>query len=115
MLELVEPFNAYLSGPVLDGSAARHAEIDIQLFTDSAKDVEIFLLNRKIEFTHSEPRTTRAEAVLSIPIRGTVANLVIYPSQEERFVQRGRDGRSKARARLATVRHLLETDLPCGG
>ncbi len=115
VLELVEPFNAYLSGPVLDGSAARHAEIDIQLFTDSAKDVEIFLLNRKIEFTHSEPRTTRAEAVLSIPIRGTVANLVIYPRQEERFVQRGRDGRSKARARLAAVRHLLETDLPCGG
>ena len=107
VLELVEPFNAYLAGSVLDGSASRHAEIDIQLFTDSAKDVEIFLLNRQIEFTPSEPRNPRAEAVLSLPIGGTQANLVIYPRQEERIVQRGRDGRPRPRARLTAVRRLL--------
>lgn len=62
ILELVEPFNAYVAGAVLDEVLKmRHAEIDIQLYPDSAKDVEIFLLNRHIEFSHSPPRTPRAK------------------------------------------------------
>ena len=109
VMALVERFNPYLSGAVLDGSAGRYAEIDIQLFTDSAKDVEIFLLNRHIEFSHSPPRTPRAEAVLTLPIGGAVANLVIYPRDEERRVVRGHDGRPRPRARLAELRRLLDT------
>ena len=107
LLETLEQFTAYLSGAVLDGSAGRHAEIDIQLYTDSAKDVEIFLLNRGIDFRHSEPRTPRAEAVLSFQIGPSTANLIIYPHQEERVVHRSRDGRPRPRARLADVRRLL--------
>ena len=109
VIELLESFNPYLSGPVLDGSAGRHSEIDIQLYTDSAKDVEIFLLNQRVEFSHSEPRTSRAEAVLCLPIDGTIANLVIYPRHEERVTHRSRDGRPRPRARLAAVRQLIET------
>ena len=107
ILELLTPFNAYLAGAVLDGSAGRHAEIDIQLYTDSAKDVEIFLLNHRIDFSHTPPRTPRAEAVLTLPIDGAEANLVIYPRDEERRVIRGRDGRPRMRARLAEVRRLI--------
>ena len=107
ILELLTPFNVYLAGAVLDGSAGRHAEIDIQLYTDSAKDVEIFLLNHRIDFSHTPPRTPRAEAVLTLPIDGAEANLVIYPRGEERRVIRGRDGRPRMRARLAEVRRLI--------
>ncbi len=107
ILELLTPFNVYLAGAVLDGSAGRHAEIDIQLYTDSAKDVEIFLLNHRIDFSHTPPRTPRAEAVLTLPIDGAEANLVIYPRDEERRVIRGRDGRPRMRARLAEVRRLI--------
>ena len=110
ILKLVEPFNAYVAGAVLDGSAGRHAEIDIQLYPDSTKDVEIYLLNRRIEFSHTPPRTPRAETVLSLPIGDTVANLVIYPRDEERRVVRGHDGRPRPRARLAELRRLLDTE-----
>ena len=41
IMEVMQKFNPYLTGSVLDGTAGRYAEIDIQLFTDSAKDVEI--------------------------------------------------------------------------
>ena len=109
MMARLQRFNPYLSGSVLDGTAGRHAEIDIPLFTDSAKDVEIYLLNRRIEFSHSPPRTPRAEAVLTLPIGDTVANLVIYPRDEERRVVRGHDGRPRPRARLAELRRLLDT------
>ena len=107
MMAITQQFNPYLTGSVLDGSAGRYAEIDIQLFADSAKDVEIFLLNQQIDFEHSEPRTERAEAVLTIQNADTVINLVIYPPNEERVTLKTRDGRVRERARLDAVRSLL--------
>lgn len=106
-MEIVQQFNPYLSGAVLDGTAGRNAEIDIQLFTDSAKDVEIFLINRRIEYRHSTPRSERAEAVLTLYDGGTAINLVIYSRQDERVVFRTHDGRVRPRARIAAVRRLL--------
>ncbi|WP_294268757.1 hypothetical protein [Propionivibrio sp.] len=100
-------FNPYLTGSVLDGTAARFAEIDIQLFTDSAKDVEIFLLNQGIDYEHSTPRSERAETVLTIHDEDALVNLVVYPSQEERVTFKTRDGRNRQRARLDAVNKLL--------
>lgn len=107
LMAILQRFNPYLTGSVLDGSAGRYAEIDIQLFPDSAKDVEIFLLNERIEYRHSRPRTDRAEAVLTIVGEETVANLVIYPRDDERLNLRARDGRVRERARLDIVQRLL--------
>jgi hypothetical protein len=107
LMAIVQQFNPYLTGSVLDGTAGRYAEIDIQLFAESAKDVEIFLLNKQIDFEHSVPRTDRAEAVLSIRSDDAIANLVIYPAQEERITFRTRDGRVRERAHLDAVRNLL--------
>ena len=44
-MQLLEKFDPYLTGAVLDGSAGLGAETDIHLFADSLKDVEMFLLN----------------------------------------------------------------------
>ena len=107
IMALMQRFNPYLTGSVLEGTAGRHAEIDIQLFADSAKDVEIFLLNQRITFEHSEPRTDRAEAVLTIHEEGAVINLVIYPRNEERVSVRTRDGRVRPRMRLDALDRLL--------
>lgn len=54
VMRLLERFNPHLTGPVLDGTAGRYAEIDIQLFADSLKDVEIFLLNNQIPYSMHE-------------------------------------------------------------
>lgn len=54
VMELLQRFNPYLTGPVLEGTAGRYAETDIQLFADSIKDVEIFLLNNQIPYTMRE-------------------------------------------------------------
>jgi len=107
LMATVQRFNPYLSGPVLDGTAGRYAEIDIQLFTDGAKDVEIFLLNERIAYRHSQPRTDRAEAVLTISTDDAIANLVVYPRDDERVSFRTRDGRVRAHARLEVVIKLL--------
>lgn len=107
LMAIMPQFSPYLSGAVLDGTASRHTEIDIQLFADSAKEVEIFLLNRKIDYEHSTPRSDRAEAVLTVYSDDTVANLIIYPPNEERVTVRTRDGRIRERARIDVVRTLV--------
>ena len=108
MMQIMQRFNAYLSGSVLDGSAGRYAEIDIQLFADSAKDVEIFLLNQHLDFAHSVPRTDRAEAVLTINDDDALINLIIYPAQQERVSFKTRDGRVRPHARLDAVLKLID-------
>ena len=107
LMEILQEFRPYLTGSVLDGTAGRYAEIDLQLFADSAKEIEIFLLNRGIPYSHATPRNDRAEAVLVVESEDAVANLVVYPTLDERITPKGRDGRPRERARLTAVQALL--------
>jgi hypothetical protein len=47
-------FSPHLVGAVLSGTATEHSDIELHLYTDSAKDVEVFLMNSGIEF-EAEP------------------------------------------------------------
>jgi hypothetical protein len=53
-MQLFERFNPQLTGSVLDGTAGKFSQTNIHLFADSAKDVEMFLLNQQIPFESSE-------------------------------------------------------------
>lgn len=53
-MQLFKPFNPHLTGTVLDGTAGKNSRTDIHLFADSAKEIEIFLLNQQIPFESSE-------------------------------------------------------------
>ena len=108
IMEKMKQFTPYLTGSVLDGTAGPYAEIDIQLFPDSAKEVEIFLLNQKIEYQHSAPRSERAEAVLTVQHEEAVANLIIYPPHDERVTFKAKDGRIRQRIRLDALKKLLK-------
>ena len=54
LLKKFQPFCPYITGAVLNGTAGEHSGIHIQLFTDNAKDVELFLLNEGIPFEVGE-------------------------------------------------------------
>ena len=110
IMSIMSKYSPYLTGSVLDGTAGRYAEIDIQLFTDSAKDVEIFLLNQRIEYQHSVPRSDRAEAVLTIHDEDVVVNLIVYPVHEERVVFKTRNGKTRRRVRLEALNKIIEAD-----
>ena len=53
-MQLFAKFDPHLTGSVLDGSAGKFSQTNIHLFADSAKDVEMFLLNQQIPFESSE-------------------------------------------------------------
>jgi hypothetical protein len=108
LLDLLVDYSPYLAGSVLDGTAGEHSRIDVLLFPDSAKEVEIFLLNQGIDFVHAEPRNDRAEAVLVLETDTADANLIILPPQLERVVLKQRDGRPRERIRADALRTLID-------
>ncbi len=107
VMELLAAFNPYLTGSVLDGSAGRYADIDLLLFADNAKEVEIFLLNRAMVFEHAEPPNDRVEAVLVLETEIADVRLAVLDPNLERTVFRGRDGHVRERARIKEVRALV--------
>lgn len=111
MMRLLEAFRPYLTGPALDGTAGRYAEAEIALFVDSAKEVEIFLLDRGIAFKHQDIRhagPAAPEARLRLDDGDQTILLSIYPQALERQRRRNpRTGQIDARARADAVAALL--------
>jgi hypothetical protein len=54
VMDALAEFSPYLTGAVLNGTAGEHDDIHLQLFVESPKDVEIFLLNRDVLMEISE-------------------------------------------------------------
>lgn len=112
VMELLAEFRPYLTGAVLDGTAGRYAGVEIDLYADSAKDVEIALLSRNIAYDPNENTRNRPdspEAQLSVDWDGIPVRLSIYPYIAERRQHRNpHTGRAPARARLEAVAALLK-------
>ena len=49
-MKRLSAFNPHLTGGVLDGTAGRYPTIHIQIYADSMKEVEFFLLNHNIAY-----------------------------------------------------------------
>lgn len=57
VMKLLTPFQPYLTGSVLDGSAGEQSDINLMVYSDDAKAVMMFLLKHKVEFESGEWRT----------------------------------------------------------
>jgi hypothetical protein len=113
-MRALEPFHPYLTGPVLTGTAGPYAAIDLQLFPDSAKDVEIFLLDRNIAFDTQEARRysgdqAHAASIISLLWEGLPVRLAVFDPRAERFALKTTLAGSVAdRAGLKEVSALLK-------
>lgn len=115
----LEDFRPYLTGAVLEGTAGRYSEIEIDLFPESAKEVEIFFLNHNVAYDHREPRRNQPEApeaILVFDWDDIPVKLRIYSPDVERLHRRGAHGaRQMERARLSVVEALInETPATAG-
>ena len=114
-MRLLERFSPYLTGPVLAGTAGPYAEIELQLFPESVKEVEIFLLDRDIAYSTSEGRRfagdrARAVAVLSVQWEGTPLKLSVFDPRDERLaLKTSVAGRVIERAGIGEVSELVAT------
>jgi hypothetical protein len=133
LMALLQEFEPHLTGAVLNGTATAHSDIHLQLYVDSAKDVELFLMQSGIAFdvddvpTDERPRPLeRIDFVVPAPRGiGLPAHVVhlgvrlhVYARDAIRVAPRYRPDRSleprlhpieaSGRASLAAVRRLLE-------
>jgi hypothetical protein len=112
-MQVLEQFSPYLTGPVLKGTAGPYAEIELQLFPESSKDVEIFLLDRGINYSTAEGRRfsgdrAHAVSVLSLLWQDVPLKLSVFDPRDERIaLKSSQAGRVPERAGLAEVGALL--------
>jgi len=110
----LEHFNPYLTGPVLAGIAGPYAEIELQLFPESTKEVELYLIDRNLRYEASDERRysgdrARAVAVISLDWQGVPLRLSVFDPRDERSALKTTPaGRVTARAGIAEVRAMVD-------
>lgn len=114
VMQQLERFNPYLIGSVLNGTATRYSDINLQVFADSAKAVELFLLSKQLPYKSGEIRLhfggeVRAFPVFTLQGEDTEINITVLATEDLRQIPRGRpDKRPLERARAKQVETLLE-------
>ncbi|MCL5059943.1 MAG: hypothetical protein M1449_05210 [Candidatus Thermoplasmatota archaeon] len=110
-MERLADFDPHLTGPVLNGTAGRHAGITLQLFSDLQKDVEFLLIALNTPYQAAEHRAADAPGrvyprfVIDDP-RATV-EVTVYPSAELRSMKRLQADGNPRRVRLPQARALV--------
>jgi hypothetical protein len=108
-------FNPYLTGSVLSGNAGKYADINLQLYTDSVKAVEIFLMDRDVAYAPGQCRLYVGEEHRTLPKftiddDGMEIEVVVFELDDVRHpVRTSPEGKPMERARLAQVEALLAT------
>ena len=113
-MRTLERYSPYLTGSVLKGLAGPYAEIELQLFPESSKELEMFLLDRNIAFTTRESRRysgdrARAASVFSLSWKGVPLKLsVLDPRDERSTLKTSQAGRALERAGIREVEALVQ-------
>jgi len=121
MMELLARFDPYLSGAVLSGSARKYSEIELLLFTDSMKDVEMFLLDRRIAYRSGERRVHIGDEAQRIPNFSITTedadfDISIFDSRDLRAQIRSTpEGRPLERVRIEWLDSALDETGPTDG
>ena len=109
----LERFSPYLTGPVLAGTAGPYAAIELQLFPESSKEVEVYLIDRSYQYEAGDTRRysgdrARAVAVITLDWQGVPLRLSVFDPRDERSATKTTPaGRVTQRAGIAEVRALV--------
>jgi hypothetical protein len=115
VMEALAEFRPYLTGAVMNGTAGEHDDIHLQLFAESAKEVEIYLLNRNVNIEISETphfKGARHDPVETVSFlwHKEAVHAELYDLNDLRGALKPRaDGRLQ-RVDTAGLRALMKTD-----
>ena len=98
VMQLLAGFNPYLTGGALDGTAGRYSAVEIDLFADSSKDVEIALLSNGISYDVMDNRRIGLDSQLRLEWNDLPVMISVYPPVAERqHAKHPHAGRQRAR------------------
>ncbi|OHC67321.1 MAG: hypothetical protein A3H93_15075 [Rhodocyclales bacterium RIFCSPLOWO2_02_FULL_63_24] len=108
VMQLLAEFKPYLTGGALDGTAGRYSAVEIELFADSSKDVEIALLSHGISYDILDNRRAGVDAQLRLDWNDFPVLISIFPPFAERQQAKNpHGGRGRHRVRAEAVMELL--------
>jgi hypothetical protein len=108
-------FNPHLTGSVLSGTAGPYAGIQLHLYTDSAKAVELLLLDRGLSYRTGQVRLYAGGELRTLPVftiedEGTEIEMTVLETRDVRApVRATAEGRVIERAKLQAVKGLLDS------
>ena len=114
-MQALAQFHPMLTGAVLNGSAGAHGDIHLQLFADSAKEVELFLLDKKIPIALSQTphfKGLRHAAVetVSFPWQQETVHAALYQTDDLRGALKTRAGTPPLRIDGAALQELINNN-----
>ena len=115
-MQVLAEFRPYLVGAVLKGIASEHAAVELQLFPENPKAIELFLLQRNMAYTTHQVRRFagdrgHAATVLALDWEGTPFRITVFDSRDERLVLKSSlAGRPYERAGIREVAALILRD-----
>jgi hypothetical protein len=113
-MELLKPYDPWLVGSVLNGTASEYSDIQLQLYTDRGKDLEMFLLGQSIPCRFRERRAVLGGRVSQIPVvdmdfPGGHVEASVFSEQDVRVGAKSQGANViPHRARLEKVKALLK-------
>lgn len=107
-MEHLAAFDPHLTGSVLNGTAGRHSDINLQLFTDQEKEVEFLLLKLSPTYRAGVHRLDNGRLIPRFTLDDPRApiEITVYPDTELRSMKKLQADGSPRRARLPAVRNL---------
>jgi len=109
-------FRPYLTGSVLAGTAGPYAEIELQLFPDDSKQVEIFLLEHRIPYEARDAKRYSGDraheaSVLTFEWHAARIKANVFDARDERIaLKTSVAGRVAPRAGIAEVESMIAAD-----
>lgn len=113
-MRLFEQFRPQLVGALVTGNIGKISSVQLHLYADSAKDVEMYLLNQRVPFTVKETKlyigNTEFKAPgFAIEAEEAAIEIAVLSSHHERQPSRiSPEGRPLPKATLLSVEALLE-------
>lgn len=113
VMRQLESFSPRLVGSVLVGTATRHSDINLEIFPVSLKDVELFLLNRKMAYRSGEKQVRMGKDLRTVPVVTLLdlpaqVEVVVYGEDDLRLLPKAAmDGKNLLRAKIGQVEALL--------
>ncbi len=117
VMTALERFHPYIDGAVFNGTAGEHAEIHLQLFADSAKEIQIFLLDKNVALDisttpHFKGQRHDPVETVSFLWHGEAVHAALYELNDLRGARKMKSDGSPARVDAAGLRALMAGAVP---
>ena len=100
----------YLVGSVLSGSAGSYSDINLHIYSDNPKEVELFLMDQRIQYRHLTARSERVHLCVTFYSNDIAVTLTVFPENDLRRSMSKADGSNLERARIDQLEKLIAQD-----